>query len=66
MISPTTLAAAAKVAEHSARRSSPWGVDESPWLEQRVAGAPVAESQDPAAPGCVPILGLAPRDGPLR
>ena len=66
MISPTTLAAAAKVAEHSARRSTPWGVSEAPSLAQRVLDAPVVDSQDPAtAAGCLPLLGREPRDSSI-
>jgi hypothetical protein len=63
MISPTILAAAAKVAEHSARRSTPGGVSDAPSVEQRVLGAPVLDSQDPdAAVECLPMLAREPRD----
>ena len=58
MIPPTILAAAAKVAEHSARRSTPWGVSEGPSFEHRLLDAPVPDNQDlAAATGCLPILG---------
>lgn len=63
MISPTILAAAAKVAGHSARRSTPWGVSEAPSLEHRVPVACVVDNQDPAAAvGCLPILAREVRD----
>lgn len=62
MISLTTLAAAAKVAQHSARRSPLSGASETPSLAQRVLGAPVAGSQDPiAVAGGLSIPGREPR-----
>lgn len=63
MISPKILAAAAKVAEHSARRSTPWGVSEALSSEHRDLGARVVDNQDAAAAsGGLPILGRGPRD----
>lgn len=51
MISPIILAAAAKVAEHSARRSTPsWGVSEDPSAEHRVPDAAVADTANAAPP----------------
>jgi hypothetical protein len=67
MISSTILAAAAKVAEHSARRSTPLGVSEAPLLAQRVLEVPVVDCQDPAgAAHSLPLLGRKPPDSPAR
>jgi hypothetical protein len=67
MISPTILAAAAKVAEHSARRSTPCGVSEAPSLPQPVLEASVVDSRDPAAAAqCLPPIDREPRDSPSR